>query len=67
MSEEHSREVPVTFVEGVHEDVASLIASLTSEARHDVGEHVLAYIQSRPVLTSEYAAAKADTRESLPG
>lgn len=31
MSEEHGREVPVTFAEGVHEDIASLIASLTSD------------------------------------
>jgi hypothetical protein len=31
MSEEHGREVPVTFAEGVRADVASLIASLTSD------------------------------------
>lgn len=30
MQEEHDREVPVTFAEGVRDDVASLIASLTS-------------------------------------
>jgi hypothetical protein len=27
MSEEHSREVPITFAEGVHDDVASLVKS----------------------------------------
>jgi hypothetical protein len=31
MSEEHGREVPVTFAEGVRDDVASLMASLTSD------------------------------------
>jgi hypothetical protein len=31
MSEEHSREVPVTFAEGVREDVASLASGLTGE------------------------------------
>jgi hypothetical protein len=31
MTEEHGREVPVTFAEGVREDVASLARSLTGE------------------------------------
>jgi hypothetical protein len=36
MGEEHGREVPVTFAEGVRDDVASLIASMTSD--DEVGE-----------------------------
>jgi hypothetical protein len=36
MGEEHGREVPVTFAEGVRDDVASLIASLASN--DEVGE-----------------------------
>jgi hypothetical protein len=39
MSEAHGREVPVTFAEGVREDVASLVGSLTGEkARHSRAE-----------------------------
>jgi hypothetical protein len=36
MGEEHGREVPVTFAEGVRDDVASLIASMN--AHDDVGD-----------------------------
>lgn len=35
MSEERGREVPVTFAEGVRDDVASLIASNESEVEAD--------------------------------
>jgi hypothetical protein len=45
MSVEHGREVPVTFAEGVRDDVASLIASLTVD--DEVGESEVEALKRR--------------------
>lgn len=59
MSEEHGREVPVTFAEGVRDDVTSLIASSTAsddESEVETLKHRIAELLSNAGRTPTSAS-----------